>query len=160
MTNIVEKAKIFATKAHEGQLYGTGDPYIMHPAQTADLARRMGYGDMVRAACYLHDVLEDTETTETVLRQEFPDVVVDAVLAVTYVGSDSTRKITQALGHPVGHVVKFCDVSCNFANGVLYGVKRGQAEVEVIPRRASYFVRLQPSLPTPQDIEDYVRSTY
>ncbi len=150
---ITELAKDVATKAHDGQFYGTGDPYIMHPTQTADLAKRLGYGDTVQAACYLHDVLEDTGVTEAELRDQFPEEVVDAVVAVTYFGKDHGKKIKQAMTHPIGHVVKFCDVSCNFANGVLYGVKPGQAELEVIPRRASYFSMLLPSLPSPEEID-------
>ncbi|HET6747200.1 MAG TPA: HD domain-containing protein [Candidatus Saccharimonadales bacterium] len=158
MAHLIEKAAKFAADAHEGQRYGTGDPYIMHPTQVADLARRMGYDEIVEAACYLHDVIEDTEVGEADLRREFPDVVVDAVLAVTYTGTSYTEKITQALRHPVGHVVKFCDVSCNFANSVLYGVKPGKKEGEVIPRRAGYLARLHSTLPTPQDIKEYIKS--
>jgi hypothetical protein len=151
---IIELAKDVATKAHEGQFYGTGDPYIMHPAQTANLAKRLGYGDTVQAACYLHDVLEDTTLTEAELRDQFPKEVVDAVVAVTYVGKDYSQKIKQAMTHPIGHVVKFCDASCNFANGVLHGVKPGQTEFEVIPRRAGYLATLLHSLPTPKEVDD------
>lgn len=154
MSDLIELAKAVATKAHEGQLYGTGDPYIIHPAQTVNLAKRLGYSDKVQAACYLHDILEDTAVTEAELRARFPKDVVDAVVAVTYTRKDYGVKIKQAMTHPIGHVVKFCDVSCNYANGVLYGVKPGQSEFEVIPRRAGYLATLLPLLPSPKTIEE------
>lgn len=156
MKSFSKKARALATRAHDGQLYGTGDPYIMHPTQTAELARRLGYHDDVVAVCFLHDVVEDTTVTLQELGDLFPDHIVSAVAAVTFTGKGHKGKIAQAKRDPIGHVVKFCDVSCNYANAVLYGVKPGQTHREVILRRASYLEELRAGMPTPKEIETYI----
>ena len=151
-----EQALALATAAHAGQLYGTGEPYIIHPTQLAAMATRLGYPDEVIAACYLHDVVEDTAVTEENLREQFPAVIVDAVIAVTFFGKGFTQKIAQAMANPLGHVVKFCDVSCNFSNTVLFGAKQGRESAEVIPRLASGLATLVATLPSPADIIKYL----
>lgn len=155
---MIEQAKKLATEAHKGQLYGTGEPYIVHPTQAADLARRLGYPDEVIAACYLHDVLEDTDITEAELREKFPDVVVDAVVAVTFMGKDSDAKLKKAISHPVGHAVKFCDSSSNFSNSALYGPRPGKDLKEVLTRYTHYLSVLSHNLPTPEQIKAYLKA--
>jgi len=150
--NVVEKAKEVATHAHEGQFYGTGEPYIVHPIQVAELAKRLGYDENVVAACYLHDVVEDTSITIEELQRDFPKSVVSAVEAVTYTGKSYEEKIEKAMKDPIGQVVKFCDASCNFSTGVLHGVKPGRSDSEVLLRRAKYISQLLKSLPLPNDL--------
>lgn len=156
---MVEEARRLAKAAHAGQYYGTGEPYFIHPTQVAVMAERLGYGDIVIAACYLHGVIEDTDMTEADLRKIFPNEVVEAVLAVTYEGNDFAGKIEQAMRDPVGHVVKFCDAACNLSNTILYNAKPGKNFSEVIFRRLEYLVILKKQLPTPKDIEVFLRSS-
>jgi len=156
LAEVIDEARNIATIAHEGQLYGTGEPYIVHPTQVARMAEKLGYGSEVRAACFLHDVLEDTSITEVSLRDTFSAAIVDAVVAVTYLSSNYDEKIAQAMAHPIGRVVKFCDVSCNFSNAVLHGVKEGQRFDEVILRRAGYIAKLKNDLPSPREIEHFL----
>jgi (p)ppGpp synthase/HD superfamily hydrolase len=156
LSNIVETARELAIAAHDGQLYGTGEPYSIHPQQVARMAERLGYGPEVVAACYLHDVIEDTTVTEEKLHQEFPPEVVNAVLAVTFHGKNSDEKIAQAMTHPIGHVVKFCDASCNLSNAILHTVKPGQKFDEVLFRRLQYLFILKENLPTPEVIRQFV----
>lgn len=159
MTQLLELALETATKAHMGQYYGTGEPYIVHPKQVADLAKRLGYSDYVIAACYLHDVVEDTGLTEKDLANLFPKKVVQGVVAVTYTGQDTTEKIRQSMENPISHVVKFCDASCNYANAILNGTKVGKDPKEVIPRRALYIATLLKELPSPVTVNKYVHDS-
>lgn len=55
----VEIAKSIAEKAHAGQFDKAGKPYIEHPAHVAAQVQ----GDGAKAVAWLHDVVEDTETT-------------------------------------------------------------------------------------------------
>jgi len=81
---LVFKAKEFATKKHEGQKRKfNGKPYITHPQAVADLVKKFGGNHEMQAAAFLHDTLEDTDTTEEELRQEFGDVVTDYVMELT-----------------------------------------------------------------------------
>lgn len=72
-----------ALKGHEGQFRRDGvTPYIKHPATVAMLARHEP--EMVRCACWMHDLLEDTPITVEDLRKwNTPEVVIEAVVLLT-----------------------------------------------------------------------------
>jgi guanosine-3',5'-bis(diphosphate) 3'-pyrophosphohydrolase len=78
-------ARLFAEEAHAGaKWFGRAQqPYDTHLRDVANLVRESGGDDLEIAAAYLHDVLEDTETTEEVLRDAFPAAVVDMVVELT-----------------------------------------------------------------------------
>ena len=63
--DIKEKAKMFAIKAHMGQVRKSepDKPMIIHPLSVGMLLEEYGYDDNVIAAGYLHDVVEDTKYT-------------------------------------------------------------------------------------------------
>lgn len=69
---MLEKAKQFATKAHEGQVRkSTGLPMITHPIRVAETLQNAGFSDEVVAAGYLHDTVEDTSVTLDDIEREF-----------------------------------------------------------------------------------------
>ncbi len=77
---MVEKAVIFAAKAHEGMLRkGTSIPYIVHPIEAGAIAASLTDDTEVIAAAILHDVLEDTDTTESDIEKEFGSEVLRLV---------------------------------------------------------------------------------
>ena len=64
MMKIVERAREFATQAHEGQVRKyTGVPYIVHPIEVMEIVCTVEHDDAMLAAALLHDVVEDTEHT-------------------------------------------------------------------------------------------------
>ena len=77
-----EDAKRFAANAHKGQKH-MDDPYTKH---LADVVRVLGefniQGDLLIAA-WLHDTLEDTETSMEDLRSKFGPKVAEVVFCVT-----------------------------------------------------------------------------
>ncbi|MDE2030891.1 MAG: bifunctional (p)ppGpp synthetase/guanosine-3',5'-bis(diphosphate) 3'-pyrophosphohydrolase [Patescibacteria group bacterium] len=84
---LIEKAYNFALKAHNGQLRKSGKPYFTHVFQTAKNLADLGMGPVVIAAGFLHDVLEDTNTTEEELKNEFGEEIVLLVKGVTKLGT-------------------------------------------------------------------------
>jgi GTP pyrophosphokinase len=84
---LVMKAYDFAMKAHEGQLRKSGEPYFMHVFKTAKNLADLGMSPTVITAGFLHDVLEDTKTTEEELTKEFNDEIVSLVKGVTKLGT-------------------------------------------------------------------------
>lgn len=69
---LVEKAMIFASKAHEGMLRkGTDVPYIVHPMEAGAVAASITSDEEVISAAILHDTLEDTSVTEEDIEREF-----------------------------------------------------------------------------------------
>ncbi len=71
--DIKEKAKLFAIRAHMGQVRKSepDKPMIMHPIGVGELLESFGYDDNVIAAGYLHDVVEDTKYTIEDIEKEF-----------------------------------------------------------------------------------------
>lgn len=63
MSNVFEKAVVFAMKAHEGQVRKDGGVYILHPLEDAAIVGTMTSDLEVLAAAVLHDTVEDTKIT-------------------------------------------------------------------------------------------------
>lgn len=81
------KAQAFATDKHSSQFRRDGSPYINHPKAVAKGVRKYK-GDSknikdIEAAAYLHDTLEDTDTTYEELLDMFGKVTADMVMELT-----------------------------------------------------------------------------
>ena len=59
----LQKAYVFAGKAHKGQVRRSGEPYLVHPLEVADYLADMALDRTTLVAGLLHDVLEDTDVT-------------------------------------------------------------------------------------------------
>jgi len=78
---MASEARKFAVRAHVGQFYGNY-PFVYHLDAVASMVAP--HGVVVTAAAFLHDVLEDTAVTPSVLlRNGFPEDVVRIVEIVT-----------------------------------------------------------------------------
>lgn len=78
--DILNKAIIFAVKRHAGQTRkGTTIPYITHPLETLATLNTMRADMYLLAAGVLHDVLEDTDTTEEELKDLFGEEIAELV---------------------------------------------------------------------------------
>ena len=75
-----------ASKAHEGQLRKSGQPYIIHPLCVAIILADLELDKETIAAGLLHDVVEDTGVTSEDIRREFGDEVELLVEGVTKLG--------------------------------------------------------------------------
>lgn len=82
---LAREAYGFAREAHEGQeRKGDGSPYINHPTELARLLHTAGNTDEeLLAATFLHDVVEDTDTTLDEIEEAFGSGVRDLVEAMT-----------------------------------------------------------------------------
>jgi (p)ppGpp synthase/HD superfamily hydrolase len=83
---LIERAQAFAYAAHEAighRRRYTNLPYTTHLENVAQIVIVAGGSDEMVAAAYLHDVLEDTQVTEIVLRDFFPKEVCDMVVDMT-----------------------------------------------------------------------------
>lgn len=80
--DIVRKAHAFADKAHSKQKRSSGDPYIIHPTEVAQILADMRLDLSSICAAFMHDTVEDTGVTLEEIEKEFNKdiaVLVDGV---------------------------------------------------------------------------------
>ncbi|HYE11263.1 MAG TPA: bifunctional (p)ppGpp synthetase/guanosine-3',5'-bis(diphosphate) 3'-pyrophosphohydrolase [Patescibacteria group bacterium] len=85
-TAIIEKAYSFANNAHEGQIRQSGDAYISHPLEVANILADLNMDNVTIAAAILHDVVEDTKFSYDDIKSDFGEEVAMLVDGVTKLG--------------------------------------------------------------------------
>ncbi|MFI3115042.1 MAG: bifunctional (p)ppGpp synthetase/guanosine-3',5'-bis(diphosphate) 3'-pyrophosphohydrolase [Clostridia bacterium] len=83
---LIEKAYNKAVNAHEGQLRKSGDPYVIHPLEVAEIILEMGLDTESIVAGLLHDCIEDTEYNYDEIAKDFGTTIADLVNGVTRLG--------------------------------------------------------------------------
>src|ERR1700720_1174273 len=69
--DLLNRAYVYAMKAHGDQTRLSGDPYISHPLEVAAILTEHKLDDATIAAALLHDTIEDTEATRAEIDQIF-----------------------------------------------------------------------------------------
>ena len=81
--SLLRKAWDFCVKHHEGQMRASGEPYIIHPLEVAEVLAEMKMDATSIAAGLLHDSVEDTPATSEEIAAEFGEQVAHIVEGVT-----------------------------------------------------------------------------
>src|SRR3989304_3404553 len=68
---LLNRAYVYAMKAHGNQKRASGDPYFSHPIEVAAILTELKLDDATIATSLLHDVIEDTDTTRTEIDEMF-----------------------------------------------------------------------------------------
>src|SRR5580698_8441624 len=79
----IQKAWEFCVHYHEGQKRRSGEPYIIHPLEVAEVLAEMQLDATAIAAGLLHDAVEDTPVTSEEIAEAFGDQVAHIVDGVT-----------------------------------------------------------------------------
>ena len=88
MDNLISRAMGFAKSKHSGQTDDDGKGYFeAHCEAVAEIVEGVTDDPMIVAAAYLHDTIEDTDTTYEELVEEFGLRVADLVNEVTHEGA-------------------------------------------------------------------------
>lgn len=96
---MIEKAKHFATKAHQGQKRkNSQEDYFVHPIRVAETLQKEGYSEELICAGYLHDVVEDTDYTLTDIENHFGPTVKSLVATHT---EDKTKPWQERKQHTI-----------------------------------------------------------
>ena len=78
--DLLNRAYVYAMRAHGEQTRASGDPYFSHPLEVAAILTNLKLDDATIVAALLHDTIEDTEATRA--------------------------EIDQIFGHEIGHLVE------------------------------------------------------
>ena len=79
----IQKAWEFCVHYHAGQLRASGEPYIIHPLEVAEVLAEMKLDATAIAAGLLHDAVEDTPVTSEEIATAFGEQVAHIVEGVT-----------------------------------------------------------------------------
>src|ERR1700722_11535854 len=69
--DLLNRAYVYAMKAHGSQTRASGDPYFSHPLEVAAILTDLKLDDATIVAALLHDTIEDTEATRAEIDNTF-----------------------------------------------------------------------------------------
>jgi GTP diphosphokinase / guanosine-3',5'-bis(diphosphate) 3'-diphosphatase len=84
---LLRRAYVFSAFEHKGQVRHSGEPYLVHPLEVADLLADMKLDVVAIAAGLLHDIVEDTQTPIERIRDLFGADIAHVVEGVTKLGA-------------------------------------------------------------------------
>lgn len=119
----IKQAFLYAKEMHEGQVRLSGEPYIMHPVNVAEIVAGLGLDTDSICAAFLHDTVEDCpdKTDLTEITRLFGSDVALLVDGVTKIKSiniedkeeaqiESIRKMLLAMSKDIRVIfIKLCD---------------------------------------------------
>ena len=103
-------ALAYATAKHNGQTRKEGVPYITHPIAVAEILEQKGYGEDYIIAGLFHDLLEDTDATESEILELSNESVLCAVKLLTKQSGYNMREYIDGIKrNPIAFAVKAAD---------------------------------------------------
>src|SRR5712672_3655485 len=69
--DLLNRAYVYAMKAHGAQTRASGDPFFSHPLEVAAILTDLKLDDATIVAALLHDTIEDTEATRAEIDHVF-----------------------------------------------------------------------------------------
>ena len=96
--DLLNRAYVYAMKAHGNQTRASGEAYFNHPLEVAAILTEMKLDDATVAAALLHDTVEDTETTHQEIEEKFGKEIASLVDGLTKIKKIDlvTTEATQA----------------------------------------------------------------
>ncbi len=119
--DLIRRAYIFSAKEHKGQVRASGEPYLTHPLEVANILAEMKMDAVTVSVGLLHDVVEDTLVSLKDVEAMFgPDVthIVDGVTKISQIEftskeekqAENFRKMLLAMTDDIRVImVKFAD---------------------------------------------------
>ena len=95
---LLRKAYVFSAREHKGQVRQSGEPYLSHPLEVANILAEMKLDVSCVSVGLLHDVVEDTLTRIEKIREYFGDDIGHVVDGLTKISQIhfSSREEQQA----------------------------------------------------------------
>ncbi len=80
---LLNRAYVYAMKAHGAQKRASGDPYFSHPLEVAAILTDLKVDDSTIVAALLHDTIEDTDSTKEEIETLFGHDIAELVDGLT-----------------------------------------------------------------------------
>ena len=96
--DLLRRAYFFSARAHKGQTRASGEPYLVHPLEVANILADMRLDEVSVATGLLHDVVEDTLAEPETIKEYFGDEIAHLVEGLTKIAqiSNASREEQQA----------------------------------------------------------------
>ena len=96
--DLLRRAYLFSAKEHKGQKRASGESYLVHPLEVANILADMRLDEVSVATGLLHDVVEDTLVDLDTIREYFGDEIAHLVDGLTKIAqiSNISREEQQA----------------------------------------------------------------
>ena len=96
--DLIRRAYLFSAMHHRGQTRASGEPYLVHPLEVANILAGMRLDEVSVSTGLLHDVVEDTLVDIETLRSYFGDEITQLVDGLTKIAhiSDLSKEKQQA----------------------------------------------------------------
>ena len=119
--DMLRRAYLFSAREHKGQMRASGEPYLVHPLEVANILADMRLDEVSVSTGLLHDVVEDTLVDLDTIRQYFGDdvtLLVDGLTKISQISNvsheeqqaENVRKMLLAMVNDVRVVlVKLAD---------------------------------------------------
>src|SRR5919199_361270 len=96
--DLLRRAYFFSAREHKGQTRASGEPYLVHPLEVANILADMKLDEVSVATGLLHDVVEDTLVEPQTIREYFGEEVAHLVEGLTKIAqiSSQSKEVQQA----------------------------------------------------------------
>ncbi|MFN2596025.1 MAG: bifunctional (p)ppGpp synthetase/guanosine-3',5'-bis(diphosphate) 3'-pyrophosphohydrolase [Pyrinomonadaceae bacterium] len=96
--DLLRRAYFFSAREHKGQTRASGEPYLVHPLEVANILADMKLDEVSVATGLLHDVVEDTLVEPDTIRDYFGEDVSHLVEGLTKIAhiSSQSKEVQQA----------------------------------------------------------------
>jgi GTP pyrophosphokinase len=81
--DLLRRAYLFSARQHKGQIRKSGEPYLVHPLEVANILAELKLDPICVATGLLHDIVEDTETTLPEIEEYFGPEIAHLVDGLT-----------------------------------------------------------------------------
>ncbi len=88
-TDLIRRSYFFSAMHHRGQKRASGEPYLIHPLEVADILAEMKLDEVSVSTGLLHDVVEDTLVDLDTIRKYFGDEITRLVDGLTKIATIS-----------------------------------------------------------------------
>jgi GTP pyrophosphokinase len=92
---LLRRAYLFSARQHRGQTRQSGEPYLVHPLEVANILADLNLDPICVTTGLLHDIVEDTETSVEEIEEYFgPEIahLVDGLTKISRLDQASTEE--------------------------------------------------------------------